>query len=643
MHYLESLNPQQKEAVLHTEGPLLVVAGAGTGKTKTLTHRVLHLIQNGVAPYNILAITFTNKAAREMQERIKSMINNDDASPVVATFHSLGVRILRQFHEKIKVNKYFNILDSQDRMVLIKQVMKKLDYDPKVWDPKKIASFISREKSNKHNSSNYVVNKHPLSAVVKIVWEQYEVLKKQEQSLDFDDLLLESYQLLRDHKDVLDYYRARWKYIHVDEYQDTNTLQNEMVKMLVGDNMNICAVGDADQNIYSWRGADMKNILHFEKDFPGARTIVLETNYRSTQTILRVSSDIISKNKERIEKKLVTDNPEGERVIVFEGFSAYEEANWIAKKTQQYINDGVSMKEIAVLFRTNFQSRILEEAFLRYLIPYHVVGVKFFGRKEIKDLMSYLKAALNPQSLADIKRVINEPKRGIGKVSIAKIFAGQEAELSLKAKESYGNFTKILENIREYSEIHPPSDTIKYIIEHSGLDAVLKKGSADDLDRLENMKELVTFAQAYDDRDEPFAAFLEDVSLLSDNDKGDKNGGTSDTVKLMTIHAAKGLEFEKVFVAGLEQGLFPSQRDEKQTSYEREEERRLCYVAFTRAKDTLHLSYAKLRTIYGQQSINEPSEFLLDVEQEMIEYDQTSAFGNNNDDDNDTQTEYLIF
>jgi DNA helicase-2/ATP-dependent DNA helicase PcrA len=641
MKYLDALNPEQKKAVLHIEGPLLVVAGAGTGKTKTLTHRVLHLIKNGVAPYNILAITFTNKAAREMQERIKSMLETDDSLPMIATFHALGVRILRQFHEKIKVNKYFNILDSQDRMSLIKQVMKKLDYDPKMWDPKKIASAISREKSNKHTAATYQVNNNPLSAVVKIVWEHYEVLKRQEQSLDFDDLLLESYHLLRNNQDVLDYYRGRWKYIHVDEYQDTNTLQNEMVKMLAGESMNVCAVGDADQNIYSWRGADMKNILHFEKDFPGARTIVLETNYRSTQTILQVSSDIIKKNKERIDKKLITENPEGEKVIVFEGFSAYEEANWIAKKTQQYINDGVPMKEIAVLFRTNFQSRILEEAFLRYMIPYHVVGVKFFGRKEIKDLMSYLKAALNPESLADVKRIINEPKRGIGKVSIAKIFAGQENELGAKARNSYQSFQKVLENIREYSEVHPPSETIKFIIEHSGLDAALKKGSADDLDRLENMKELVTFAQTYDDRDEPFSDFLEDVALLSDNDSGGKDGGTSDTVKLMTIHAAKGLEFKKVFVAGLEQGLFPSQRDEKQTSYEREEERRLCYVAFTRAKETLHLSYAKLRTIYGQQSINEPSEFLRDLDSAFLEYDETSSCGN--DDDSDTTTEYLIF
>ena len=654
MNYLDTLNSQQKEAVEHTEGPLLVVAGAGTGKTKTLTHRIMHLIQGGVAPQNILAITFTNKAASEMRERVADMLDTDDLLPTLSTFHSLGVRILREHHTKIGVNKYFNILDTQDKMSLVKQAMKYHDIDPKEWEPRKIASAISRAKADEETSATYTANNNPITVIVQMVWPKYEELKKAEQSLDFDDLLSETYFLLKREPEILKYYQNLWKYIHVDEYQDTNTIQYKIVKALSKEHKNLCAVGDGDQNIYSWRGADMKNILNFEKDFPGAKVVLLETNYRSTQNILQAAHDIISKNKERIDKKLVTDNDLGAKIIAYEGFSAHQEAAWVANQTQHYIRDGVEASDIAVLFRTNFQSRILEEAFLQRTLPYQVVGVKFFQRKEIKDIMSYLKAAFNRESLSDIKRVINEPKRSLGKVAVAKIFAGDMDGLSPKARSSYDSFVHILDLIYEYAATHSPSETVKFAIQKSGFEEKLHAGSDDDRERLENMKELVTYAKKYEEVENPFDVFFEEVALLSDQDSLGSNTKDSNTVKLMTIHSSKGLEFKHVFVVGLEQGLFPSQRDDAKTKHESEEERRLCYVAFTRAKDQLHVSYAKLRTIYGQERINEPSEFMKDISESLIEYSEDSYSNNrshrsknyyNQDDtgDDEVQTFYLDF
>lgn len=625
MHYLESLNPQQQKAALSITGPLLIIAGAGTGKTKTLTHRILHLIHSGVAPENILAITFTNKAAREMRDRVMALLpQHEDSFPTVSTFHSLGVRILRQYHTKIHVNKYFNILDTQDKISLIKQAMATEGIDTKQWEPRKIASIISRAKNDEKNPETFEVNKNPLTSMVKLVWPRYESLKRSEQSLDFDDLLSETYALLKNNPDILKHYQNRWQYIHVDEYQDTNTIQYKTVKLLAGEAQNICAVGDGDQNIYSWRGADMKNILNFEKDFPGSHVVMLENNYRSTKRILAAAHEIISKNKERVDKKLITENDEGAKVVLYEAFSAHQEAAWVATKAAAYISLGVNASEIAVLFRTNFQSRIMEEAFLNLGIPYHVLGVKFFQRKEIKDMMSYLKVAFNSESLADVKRSINEPKRGLGKVAVAHIFAGQSEKLSGKAKESYQQYLNIIEEIANFSQEHEPSETVKFAIRKSGFEQQLGQGNDDDKERLENIKELVTYAKKYDDRENPYEEFFEEVALLSDQDNIDENDENGGRVKLMTIHASKGLEFSHVFVVGLEQGLFPSQRDDATTKHEQEEERRLCYVAFTRAKEMLHLSYAKLRTIYGQERINEPSEFITDMDPDSLEPDEDS-------------------
>ncbi len=656
---LSELNEQQRQAVTFPlDTPLLVVAGAGTGKTKTLTARIAYLIkEKNVIPSQILALTFTNKAAKEMWERVEQTVGKnllEGFQPMGKTFHSLGVQILREQHEKISVHKYFKILDTDDKKALIKQAMKYHDIDPKQWEPRKIASVISRAKGDTFTAETFKENNNPLTGVAKLVWIKYEELKREEQAFDFDDLLVETYFLLKNNPDILEYYHKRWQFILVDEYQDTNTIQYKIVRLLVGNRGNIFVVGDGDQNIYSWRGADMRNILNFEKDFKNAQTIILETNYRSTKNILEASHHIISKNTQRAEKTLRTDKHSGEKIVLFEGFSGNQEASWVASRVNEYIQAGVQPRDIAVLFRTNFQSRLLEEAFLQRLIPYQVVGVKFFARKEIKDLMSYVRAGFNPHSRSDVKRIINEPKRGLGKVAIAKIFAGQDDALSPKARLAHTLFQTLLDDIHSYAQEHLPSELIKYIIERVGYQKLFEKGSDEDRERLENMQELVSYARKYDDAEEPLEQFLEEVALLSDQDSLGSNKKDSNTVKLMTIHASKGLEFHYVFVVGLEQGLFPSSRDDAQDKHEEEEERRLCYVAFTRAKEKLHLSYAKMRTIYGQQRINEVSEFLHDLPESLLEYDEDSySFSHTSngdyehetyiDEDGEEHTSYLNF
>ncbi len=624
MHFPE-LNEAQRRAVLAPiDKPILVVAGAGTGKTKTLTARITHLIsQHNIAPSAILALTFTNKAAREMEERVASLISSSfyQQEKIGRTFHSLGVLILREQHRRLGIPKHFTILDESDKRSLIKEAMKYHDISTKEWEPKRISSLISRMKGLGTTAKDFQMGENPLHSVTKLVWTRYEELKSASNSLDFDDLLAKTYHLLKEDESIRTFYQKRWQYILVDEYQDTNRIQHEMLRLLLGDRGSFFAVGDGDQNIYSWRGADPRYILQFEKHFPNGDVILLEQNYRSTKNILSVAHHIISKNTERIEKTLRTENEEGEKVLFYEAYSGADEANWVAEKTDEYLSQGVSPDEIAVLFRTNAQSRLLEEAFLRRGIPYHVLGVKFFARKEIKDLISYLRAALNPASLADVKRVINLPKRGLGKTSIARIFAGREEELSPRARESYSQFLLLLEKIRKTAEEKQPSEIIRFIIEESGLRLLLERGSEDDRERLENMEELVSYASKYDGMENALEHFLEEVALLSDQDSlssSEKSGGK---VKLMTIHASKGLEFEYVFVTGLEQGLFPSERGDAQEKHEQEEERRLCYVAFTRAKKRLHLSYARRRMIYGQEFAQEPSEFLHDIPNELLEDD----------------------
>ena len=583
----ETLNPQQKEAVLCTDGPLLILAGAGAGKTKTITERIRHMIKNGVTPSSILAITFTNKAAKEMRERVGKMLSEDPdinrpisstERPFISTFHSLGVHIIKEQSSKLGLKRHFTIFDRDDSKKAIKEALEKNDLDPKTHDVGKILSFISREKGRGQSSLEFGnrIERSSFSEIVEVVWREYENILKRDGALDFDDLLLKTATLLRNDKGVRDYYRTIWDYIHIDEYQDTNGVQYEISQMLVGPKRNICVVGDIDQNIYSWRGADIKNILDFEKDYPDAKVILLEENYRSTKNILDAANSIIEKNVIRRKKTLFTSNSSGKKLGIFQGFDETSEAEFIASKVVQLIKDKTKPEEIAVLYRANFQSRVLEEAFMRHRLPYQLLGTRFFERREIKDILSYLKASLNRDSLADIKRVINVPTRGIGKTTIAKIFSGFQDELPSGAKNKIAIFYNLLDEIKETAETKNPSQTIQFIIKHSGLELEWKQGKAEDLERLENAYELASFAGKYDGLEpmEGVEELLKDSALQSDQDEMNEE---KSAVRLMTVHASKGLEFDVVFVSGLEDGLFPHQKinEANITPSEAEEERRL--------------------------------------------------------------------
>lgn len=628
-NYLNDLNPEQQRAVLHINGPLLIVAGAGTGKTKTLTYRILHLIKNSVSADNILAITFTNKAATEMRERLYKLLGEHRTMPIMKTFHGLGVYILRTFYHEAKLRKEFVIMDTTDTTRLIKDCMEELSIDPKQYDPRTIKTIISNAKNAGKKPGTFETDVHStVTSHALNIWRLYEQKKQAEHALDFDDLLVKTKDLIEENTDVRKILQEKFKYVHIDEYQDTNEIQYQIAKLLAGTAHNICAVGDTDQNIYSWRGANIKNMLNFERDFPGTVTILLEQNYRSTANILSVADAIITKNTTRIEKTLRTEKSAGEPITLFIGLNESHEASLIAHEIKTLLSSGIPATEISVLYRTHFQSRALEEACLHHEIPYQVLGVKFFERKEIKDLVSYIRAAINPESLSDIKRVINEPKRGIGKVALAKIFAGQANELSGAASGGYRDFQNIINDIRKIAFDKIPSETVRYAIHRSGIFTVYSNGSADEQERLETMEELVTYALRYDDIEigEGILRMLEDIALLSeqDNMRDDRPA-----VRLMTVHAAKGLEFDYVFVSGMEQGLFPhAGYDQKKGKEEQEEERRLFYVAVTRARERLYLSHAYARTVYGQQNFNAPSEFLSDIPMELLHYADTGDVPN---------------
>lgn len=638
MQHLDGLNEKQKEAAIHTDGPLLIVAGAGAGKTKTITHRIVNLIKNGIAPEHILAVTFTNKAAKEMREKIIKEIEKNakgqDKVPFVSTFHSLGVYIIKENAQALGLTKYFTILDDGDTNSIIKDIIKELNLDPKQYEPRKIKNIISREKGKFTKIENYeerVENTNDfLGKIVVQVWKKYETRKNKENSLDFDDLLLKSVKLLKEDENIRLKYQTRWSHIHIDEYQDTNEVQYLMTKLLAEKHKNICVVGDADQNIYSWRGANLKNILSFEKDYKNTKIVTLEQNYRSTQNILEAANEIIKKNKFRPDKNLFTKNKTGEKISLFEALDETDEADFIATKVLELTDTGVERKDVAVLYRANFQSRVLEEAFLRYNVPYQVLGVKFFERKEIKDTLAYMRAALNPESLSDIKRIINFPVRGIGKVTIAKIFSGETDSLPIKTQIKIQNFYNILSQIKEKIETEKASDVIKFAVKCSGIESELMAGWDEEKERLENIKELATLALKYDALEDGkgIEKLLEDASLASDQDSimlneeniENKEKRQVNAVKLMTVHAAKGLEFKYVFVTGLEDGLFPHARmGETKTGEDAEEERRLFYVALTRAGEKLFLSFANFRTIFGSRQINSPSEFISDIPADIIE------------------------
>lgn len=627
--HIAGLNEPQQKAVLHTEGPLLVLAGAGSGKTRVITHRIVHLITTGISPRNILAVTFTNKAAKEMRERVTTLIQQFSASrhasmdgqPLVTTFHSLGVHILREFHEAAGIRRHFTIYDRADSLRAIKQALEKANYNPKEFEPRRILGMISRAKGDALTQTEYqdAARSYP-EQVAAAVWEQYETILNQEQALDFDDLLAKCLRLLRTNQIVRETLQKRFIYIHVDEYQDTNRVQFSIIELLAGETQNICVVGDIDQNIYSWRGADVKNVMQFERHFPRATTILLEENYRSTKTIIAASNDVIKKNRNRVEKNVFTNNHDGEKLTLYAAMTGTDEAEYIALTARSLIADGADPSAIAVLYRTNFQSRALEEAFLNYEVPYQLLGTKFFERKEVKDVLSYLRLALNPGSNADLARVINEPSRGIGKVTLLKIIEGKRADLNKGTSEKVAIFDTIMMDIAKTAHEKPLSETIKFIMKRSGIEQSYKEeGTEDALERLENLRELVTLATRYDNLSpiEAVEFLLETAALQSDQDEL-KEKDEHNAVRLMTVHAAKGLEFSYVFIAGLEEGLFPHERlDDGKT--DTEEERRLFYVALTRAEKKVFLTYAHMRTIFGSQRVNLPSSFLNDISKEHIE------------------------
>lgn len=633
--HLMGLNDPQKEAVITTSGPLLVLAGAGSGKTRVITHRIVHLILEGIAPQNILAVTFTNKAATEMRERVKALIAEHagsqraglDALPMVTTFHAFGVRTLREHHATLNLPRHFTIYDRSDSNKAIKKAIETAGYNTKQFEPRKILSMISRAKGDALSRTQYLENasSYP-EKVCAQVWEHYEKTLRDEHALDFDDLLLKTLRLLEQYPTVRETLQQRYRYIHVDEYQDTNKVQFAIAKLLAEGHNNICVVGDVDQNIYSWRGADIKNVLQFEQNFPGAKSIFLEENYRSTGTIIAASNTIIEKNSNRIPKTVFTSNQDGEKITLHAARTGNDEAEYVVMTIKELIENGVSPSSIAILYRTNFQSRVLEEAFLNFSVPYQLLGTKFFERKEVKDVLSYLRLALNPGNSADTTRIINSPTRGIGKVTMLKVIEGKRDELKGAALQKVEQFDAMMQDISDHARTEHISETLKFIISRSGIETDLKKhGTEEDLERLENLQELVSLATRYDDLgpEEGVEALIENATLQSDQDELHSKE-EQDAVRLMTVHAAKGLEFPYVFITGLEEGLFPHERLDD-SGIDHEEERRLFYVALTRAEKKVFLTYAHMRTIFGQQRVNVPSTFVNDIETKHVE--STNSFG----------------
>lgn len=632
MEQKTSLNDAQKTASLTLEGPVLILAGAGAGKTKTIVERIGNLISKGVHPHQILAITFTNKAASEMRERVQKLLESPEMSlpissverPFVSTFHALCVHILRENSKIIDLPRHFAIYDKSDSKQAIREALKNKDLDPKRFEPNKILGIISREKGSGTEREDFEEREGSefMGKIVSSVWKEYDSILKKDKALDFDDLLLETYKLLKN-ENILQKYQGIWKYIHVDEYQDTNKIQYLITKKLASKFKNICAVGDIDQNIYSWRGARLKNIMDFEKDYPEAKVILLEENYRSSKNIIDVANLIIKKNQFRKDKNLFTKKPAGEMISIFEALDENAEAQFVVSKIKELIKKNVSQNEIAVLYRANFQSRALEEAFISQSLEYQLIGTRFFERKEVKDAISYIRASLNPESSADLKRIINVPARGIGKVSLLKILEGKEDSLPKGTYEKYSDFKNTLFKIKEKIGNEKTSEIVRFAIKESGLEKMFEGKGEEELERLENIRELVTLATKYDSlpSEEGIEKLLTESALESDQDdlEKKKNGA-----KLMTIHASKGLEFDYVFITGLEDGLFPHERssDDNLTPEESEEERRLFYVALTRARKKVFLLYAQIRTLFGSRQINAPSEFVIDIPDEFLEREE---------------------
>jgi len=632
--HLSGLNSKQQEAVLAIDGPLLVLAGAGAGKTRVIAHRILEIVRSGVAPEKILAITFTNKAASEMRERVIDTLHKDPTlpltpgsgksrAPFVSTFHSLGLSIIKENAPLLGFKRTPAIYDRADSLREMKAALKQLSVEE--IEPRAALSTMSKQKGQGVSVSEFNASAHTFhERTVAAAWNLYEQALRKDGAVDFDDLLVRAMQLLRDKPEVRAHYRAKWSHIHIDEYQDTNHTQAQLAELLVGPEKNICAVGDIDQTIYGWRGALIENMIHFERTFPGARTVLLEENYRSTQNILAAANDVIVKNPNRPEKNLFTKNSEGEQLGLYQAFDETDEAGFVARKIKEGLRDGMQPKDFCVLYRANFQSRAIEEALLAADISYQVLGTRFFERKEVKDVLSFIRAALF-NTPADIERATKAVPSGIGKVTLLKVLQGKEHELTGATREKVLKLRALLARIREGSEKLHPSELVRFVIAESGMEKLFKEDKLEGAERLENLRELATLAARYDSlsQTEALEAFLESTALQSDQDelKEDTNA-----VRLMTVHASKGLEFPYVFIVGLEEGLFPYSR-EGDSEKEVEEERRLMYVAITRARKKVFLTYASYRTVFGSKNATFPSQFLSDISDHLLDMENPERVG----------------
>lgn len=642
---LTGMNDKQAEAVQTTEGPLLIMAGAGSGKTRVLTHRIAYLIdEKMINPWNILAITFTNKAAREMRERAMAL-NPATSETLIATFHSMCVRILRREADHIGYNRNFTIVDPGEQRTLMKRILKNLNLDPKKWNERAILGTISNAKNDLLDEVAYEHQAGDMyTQIVAKCYKAYQEELRRSEAMDFDDLIMMTLRLFDKNPDVLAYYQQRYQYIHVDEYQDTNHAQYQLVKLLASRFKNICVVGDADQSIYGWRGADMQNILDFEKDYPEAKVVLLEENYRSTKKILQAANEVIKNNRNRRPKKLWTQNDDGEQIVYYRANDERDEAVFVASTIDNIIREeGKNFKDFAVLYRTNAQSRTIEEALLKSNIPYTMVGgTKFYSRKEIRDVISYLNLIANPADNISFERVVNEPKRGVGPGTLEKIrtFA-YEQNMSLldasanimlspikgKAAQGVYDFANMILNLRDQLDGLSITEAVEAVLDKSGyLDALSMQQTLESQARIENIEEFMSVTKNFDETNtdgtedetgiDRLGRFLNDLALIADTDDGDMEAAE---VTLMTLHAAKGLEFPVVFLIGMEEGVFPLSRASEDPE-ELEEERRLAYVGITRAEEILFLTNANTRTLFGKTSYNRPSRFLREISDDLLQY-----------------------
>lgn len=640
---LNGMNDRQAEAVQTTEGPLLIMAGAGSGKTRVLTHRIAYLIdEKMVNPWNILAITFTNKAAREMKERAAAL-NPATQDCLIATFHSMCVRILRREADHIGYNRNFTIVDPGEQRTLMKRILKNLNLDPKKWNERAILGTISNAKNDLIDEVAYANMAGDMyTEIVAKCYTAYQKELRQSEAMDFDDLIMLTLRLFDQNPDVLTYYQQRYQYIHVDEYQDTNHAQYQLVKLLASRFKNICVVGDADQSIYGWRGADMQNILDFEKDYPEAKVVLLEENYRSTKTILQAANEVIRNNRNRRPKNLWTQNEDGEEIVYYRANDEQDEALFVARTIDRLSREGYSHKDFAVLYRTNAQSRTVEEALLKANIPYTMVGgTKFYSRKEIRDVISYLNLIANPSDNISYERVVNEPKRGVGPGTVDKIrnFAASQ-EISLleasanimlspvkgKAAQAVYEFANLILDLRDRLDDYSVTELVELVLKKTGYSAALAaQATLESQARIENIEEFLSVTKNFDENpDNPadetgldkLSRFLNDLALIADTDDGDQE---SSEVTLMTLHAAKGLEFPVVFLVGMEENVFPLSRASEDED-ELEEERRLAYVGITRAERILYLTNANSRLLYGRTNYNQPTRFLREICSDLLNY-----------------------